>query len=98
MPAEAVARRQIGVGAALHGGDLHHAGEPGGGAGEKAGDQNELADAEPHDLGGADIAAGDARGEAEHRVVDQDVGEHRRDDAEAQSPNARRCREWCRSC
>ena len=42
---KAVAGRQIGVGAALHGGDLDHAGEAGGGAGEKADDEDELADA-----------------------------------------------------
>ena len=41
---------------------------------------------EPHDLGGADIAAGDARGEAEHGVVDQDIGEHGGDDAEHEAP------------
>ena len=59
---------------------------PGGGAGEKANDENELADAEANDLGGADIAAGDTRREAEHGVIDQDVGEHGGDDAEDQTP------------
>ena len=73
---EAVAGREIGVGAALHGRDLDHAGETRGGAAEQADDQDQLADAEPDHLGGAHIAAGDARREAEHRVVDQDIGEH----------------------
>jgi len=54
--------RKIGIGAALHGGDFHHAGEAGGGAGEETNNENELADAQAHDLGGADIAAGNAIG------------------------------------
>ena len=37
-------------------------------------------------LGGADIAAGDARREAEHRVIDQNIGEHGGDDAEHEAP------------
>ena len=35
---------------------------------------------------GADVAAGHARGEAEHGVVDQDVGRERGDQAEHQPP------------
>ena len=58
---KAVAGRQIGVGASLHGGDLDHAGEAGGGAGEETSDEMSLPTLRPDDLGGADIAAGDAR-------------------------------------
>src|SRR3954462_6397612 len=69
---EAVASRKVGVGAALYGGDLDHAGKARGAAGEEANRQNELADAEAHDLRSADVAAGNARGEAEYGVIDQD--------------------------
>ena len=72
---EAVAGREIGVGAALHGGDLDHAGETGRRAGEEAGDQDrDWPTLKSDDLGGADVAAGDPRREAEHRVIDQHVG------------------------
>ena len=83
---KAIAGGEIGVGAALHGGDLDHAGEAGRAAGEKADRQDELADAKSDDLRGADVAAGNPRGEAEHGVIDQDVGRERRDQAEYQPP------------
>src|SRR5580698_2321778 len=62
---EAVAGGKVGVGAALDGGDLDHSGKPGASACDKADGQDQFADGEADDLGGADIAAGDARGEAE---------------------------------
>ena len=83
---KAVARREIGVSAPLHGCDFHHAGKTGCRAGKKTNDENKLADAQAHDFGGADIAAGDARRKAEYRVVDQDIGKHRGDEAKYQTP------------
>ena len=78
---KAIAGGEVGVGAALHGGDFEHAGEPGRRAGEKTDGQDQLADAQAHNLGGADVAAGDPRGEAEHRVIDQNVGGDGRNNA-----------------
>ena len=83
---ETVAGGEIGVGAALHGGDLDHARKAGRAAREKADRQDQFADAEAHDLRRADVAAGNPRGEAEHGVIDQDVGRERGDHAEHQSP------------
>src|SRR3979411_2999086 len=50
-----VAGGEVGVGAALHGRDLDHSGEAGRRARQKADRQNELADAEAHDLRRANI-------------------------------------------
>ena len=83
---KAIAGGEIGVGAALHGGDFDHAGKAGRAAGEETDRQDQFADAKAHDLGGADVAAGDACGEAEHGVIDQDIGCDRRDEAEHQPP------------
>ena len=83
---KAVAGGEIGVGAALDGGDFDHAREPGRAAGEETHQQDQFADAEPDDLCGADVAAGHPCGEAEHGVIDQDVGCDRRDQAEDQAP------------
>src|SRR5664279_2440867 len=47
---KAVTGGEVGVGAALHGGDLDHAGKAGRGAGEKADDEDQLADTEADDL------------------------------------------------
>ena len=95
---EAVAGGEVGVGAALHRGDLDHAGEAGRRAGQKADGQDQPADAEADDLGGADVAAGDPRGEAEHGVIDQDVGTRWRRRCRTPVPNARRCRGSIRAC
>src|SRR5437660_930984 len=46
---------EVGVGAALHGGDLDHAGKAGCATGEKTNRQDQLADAEANDLRRADI-------------------------------------------
>ena len=83
---KAIAGGEIGVGAALHGGDFDHAGQTGRAAGEKTDRQDQFADAKSDDLRRADVAAGDARGEAEHGVIDQDVGRNRSDQAEHQPP------------
>ncbi|MGY3573658.1 hypothetical protein ACVMB1_000862 [Bradyrhizobium sp. USDA 4504] len=45
-----------------------------------------MPDTEADDLGGADVASGDARGEAEGGVIDQDVGGDGGDEAEHQAP------------
>src|SRR6202041_3490493 len=66
---EAVTGRKVGVGAALHRGDFDHAGEAGRCARQKTDGHDQSADAEADDFGGADIAAGDARGETEHGVI-----------------------------
>ena len=80
------ALRHVGVGAALDRGDLDHSGEAGRGAAEKAGHQDEPSHPQPDHFGGAQIAAGDARGKAEDGVMDEDIGEHGGDDAENQPP------------
>src|SRR3954471_24802659 len=85
-PCEAVARGEVGVGAPLHGGDLDHAGKARGAAGEEADGQDQLADIEADDLRSADVAAGNTRGEAEHGVIDQDIGGDRGDQAEHETP------------
>src|SRR5580704_1160695 len=79
---EAVTGGEVGIGAALNRRDFDHAGEAGRGARQKTDGQDQLADAETDDLGGADIAAGDPCGEAEHGVIDQNIGCDRGDDAE----------------
>src|SRR5580704_11685874 len=61
---ETITGGEIGVGAALHGGDLDHAGKAGRGACEKTDGHNQSADTEANDPGGANVAAGDAGGEA----------------------------------
>jgi len=53
---------------------------------QKADGQNQFADVEADDPGGANIASGDPRGKAEHRVIDQNVGSYRGDEAEHQAP------------
>jgi len=45
-----------------------------------------IADAEAYDPGSADVAAGDTSGEAEHRVIDQDIGRDGGDEPEHQPP------------
>src|ERR1700759_636581 len=62
---ETIAGRKVGVGAALHRGHFHHAGEAGRCARQKTDGHDQSADTEADDPGGADIAAGDARGETE---------------------------------
>src|ERR1700737_692990 len=81
-----VAGGKVGVGAALYGGDLDHSGKAGRRARQKTDRHDQFADAEAHDPGGANIAAGDAGGEAEHGVINQYVGCDRSDNAERQSP------------
>jgi len=83
---EAVARREIGIGAALHGRDFDHTGKTRGATGKEADGEDQFADTEADDLGGADIATGNARGKAEHGVIDQDVGGDRGDQAEDEAP------------
>src|ERR1700722_17264428 len=83
---ESVAGREVGVGAALHRGDFDHAGEAGRCARQKADGHDQLADTEPDDSGGANIAAGNARRETEHGMINQDVGRDGSDDPEHQSP------------
>src|ERR1700730_3726974 len=63
---EAVACGEVGVGAALHRGDFNHSGKAGGRPSQKADRHNQLADAEAHNLGCTNVAAGYPRGEAEH--------------------------------
>src|SRR6185437_5016429 len=70
---EAITDRKVGVGAALDGRDLDHAGKACAGAGEKADGEDQLADRKADDLRRAEIATRDPRGEAEGGVVDQDV-------------------------
>src|SRR6267142_3887723 len=83
---EAVTGREVGVGAALNGSDLDHAGQPGGAACKKTNGQDQFADAESDDFGSTDVATRDPRREAEHGVIDQDVGGKRCDQAEHQPP------------
>src|SRR5882757_8651398 len=83
---EAVTGREVGIGSALNRGDFDHSGKAGCGACEKADRQDQLADAEAHDLGGAYVAAGHPGCEAEHGVINQDVGRDGGDHAEYQSP------------
>src|SRR3569832_2714491 len=61
---KAVTDGEVGVGAALYGGDLDHTGESGVCAGDEADREDQLADGKADDLGGADIAAGAAGREA----------------------------------
>src|SRR5215510_5429221 len=76
---EAVAGGQIGVGAALHSRDFDHPRETCGSTREETDGQNQLADGKADDLCRADIAAGHARRKAEHGVINQNIGGHRRD-------------------
>src|SRR5882724_5008325 len=64
-----IAGREIGVGAALHGGDLDHACQTSRAACEKADRQDAFVDAKSYDLRRADVAASNSRGEAEHGVI-----------------------------
>ena len=95
---EAVAGDQRGIGAAVDGRDLEEAGEAGAGAGDHAADDDQLADRQALRQRGARIAAGDAGGEAEGRARHQDIEHDRQQRCRPRGPNARRCRESCRSC
>src|SRR6476660_2243420 len=83
---EAIARSEIGIGSALHRGDLDHPRKTRRCTGQETDGHDQLADAKTYDFGGANIAAGNARGKTEHGVIDQDVGSGRGEDAEHQSP------------
>ncbi len=67
-------------------GDFDHAGQARRRAADEAGDQDQLADGQADHARGADIAARDAGREAEHGVVDQDIGEDASDDPQHQAP------------
>src|ERR1700688_2758954 len=85
-PGKAVAGGEDGVGAALHGGELDHPRKAGRSAGQETDSHDQFAAPEADDPGGANVAAGDARGEAEHGVINQDVGCDRGHNPEHQSP------------
>ena len=84
---EAIARRERRVGAALNGGDLDHAGKPGGGTAEQAvTSRMRRPTGRPASRAARGVAADHARGKAEGRVVHQDIGEDTEHDAERQAP------------
>src|SRR6267142_3710583 len=83
---KAITGGEIGVGAALHGRDLDHARKAGRAARQKADRQDQFTDAESDDPGRADVAAGHPGSEAEHGVIDQDIGCNGYDDTERQPP------------
>ena len=82
----AVAGGERGVGVALDRRDLEHAGKPGKGAAERGEADDQRPDRQALQLRGADIAAGDARGEAPGGLLDQDPGDDAGDDADGEAP------------
>jgi hypothetical protein len=70
----------------MHRRDLDHSGETGRSAGQKTDNENERPDRKPNHFGGPHVAAGDPRGKAEYGVIDEDVGQNRRHNAEGKSP------------
>ena len=70
----------------MHRNDFHRTGEARSSTAERAGDQRQAPDRQPHQLSGACIAAEHADGESEHRVLEQREGEQAGDDAEREAP------------
>ncbi len=83
---EPIAHGEIGIGPALYRGDLDHAGQTRGGAGEETRNENEPSDRETDNLGGTDVAAGNPCRKSKYRVIDQDIGQNRCHDAKNQAP------------
>src|ERR1700724_1227645 len=61
-------------------------GKAGGAARQETDDDNEASDRQADDLAGPYVAAGDPRREAEHRVIDQNIGEQGGQHPEGKAP------------
>ncbi len=85
-PGVAVARDQRRVGLAVDGSHLDHPGKPRASTADGAGDDDELADAEPAQARSARVASDDAGAEAEGADVHQDVADDASDQAVDEAP------------